>query len=69
MFSSFAWGAVEVGAVFALSIFLGVEGFGFFDFVAEEDAGGDVGDVVVPGVAVYAREEFYFVAEVSCWLF
>lgn len=65
LFSSGAGGRVEVGAVFAFAVFEVVEVFGFLDFVAVEEAGGGVGDVVVPAVAVHAREEFDAVAVVA----
>jgi hypothetical protein len=54
LFSAFGGGAAGVGGVAAFSG--GGEPVGFGDFVAEEEAGGEVGDEGVPGVAVDAGE-------------
>ena len=41
---------------------LGLEGRGFLDFVAEEEAGGDVADELIPEAGVDGGEVFYLVA-------
>ena len=51
LLAALAGWAEEVGAVFSFSFFGGVEVLGARHFVAVEQAGGDVGDEVVPGVA------------------
>ena len=59
------WGAVQAWAVFAFAVGGEGEVFWFGDLAAVEEAGGDVGDELVPTVAVEAREEGDAVAEVT----